>query len=62
MKTFMDKSEVMLIVSIKDAKRRDKLGYIKQAKRIPGVVGKYHIEIAAWTLDKDDKVEEIDCW
>jgi proteasome lid subunit RPN8/RPN11 len=59
---FMDQSEVMLIVSIKEAKRRDKLGYAIDAKRITGAVGTYHIEIAGWNLDDDDEVEEADVW
>ena len=57
---FMDPSEIQLIVAIKEAKRRTKLDYCKEGKRVSGAVGKYHIEIAGWYMDDD--VSEVDIW
>lgn len=58
----MNPSEIELIVAIKEAKRRTKLGYCKEGKRVSGAVGKYHIEIAGWCIDDDDEVGEVDVW
>lgn len=57
----LNPSEIELIVAIKDAKRRTKLGYCKEEKRVSGAVGKYHIEIAGWCIDDDD-ISEVDVW
>lgn len=54
--------EIELIVSIYEAIRSDKLGYIRELRRISGAVGNYYIEMAAWYKDDSGNIREADLW
>lgn len=61
-KSSLQDDEIELIVSIYEAIRRDKLGYIRERRRISGAVGNYFIEIAAWHKDDSGNICEAELW
>lgn len=61
-KNFIEDDEIELIVSIYEVKRRDKLGYIRERRRISGAVGNYFIEMAAWYKDDSGDICEAELW
>ena len=54
--TTIQKGEIELIIAIWEAKKRNRLEYIRDHTWISGAIGKYYIQLATWYLDEEEYV------
>lgn len=61
-KKYMKEGQISLVISIREASRNDRLGYVADGNKISGTLSEYFVKVAAWYFFEDKKAQLAELW